>query len=351
MTETASVSNITLADSTGAPPVSYGIRAHDIDGSDTGVATMSFGDFLDMVNPLQHIPVLSSIYRDATGDTINPVSRIAGDTMYAGIMGVASAGVGALAAIGSEIFAANNDGQSAPSALVTALFGKDDPSTTKLASAATPTATDTPTQQPAPQLALLQTPATQSAILQMPDLDKNTPVVAAVQPAPFQPTSTQIAAAQVAAKSSPIPAAAAQAAAATSDPSLGLALNRSKPAYGGVMDTAMMQNAMQNQTLALALANGKSTMQGEHSVRNSRFATPAAAPTDATANATAPATTTAATTVAASSTSDAAISGATASQPIPQSLIDDLRTMQGLGRYRSSAQSLPVTGSSVDVVN
>ena len=39
---------------------------------------MTFLDFLDIINPLQHIPLVSTIYRKITGDTIDPASRIAG---------------------------------------------------------------------------------------------------------------------------------------------------------------------------------------------------------------------------------------------------------------------------------
>lgn len=46
-----------------------------------------FGDLLDMVNPLQHIPVVSRLYRHITGDHIKPVSQVVGDTIYGGPAG------------------------------------------------------------------------------------------------------------------------------------------------------------------------------------------------------------------------------------------------------------------------
>src|SRR3569833_1933690 len=49
------------------------------DDSDTG---FSFGDLIDMVNPLQHIPVVGTLYRRITGDTINTVPKLSGDTAY-----------------------------------------------------------------------------------------------------------------------------------------------------------------------------------------------------------------------------------------------------------------------------
>lgn len=48
----------------------------------------SFSDFLDIINPLQHIPVVSTIYRAITGDTIQPGARIAGDTLFGGPIGL-----------------------------------------------------------------------------------------------------------------------------------------------------------------------------------------------------------------------------------------------------------------------
>ncbi|MFZ5931506.1 MAG: hypothetical protein ACOY15_09865 [Pseudomonadota bacterium] len=53
-------------------------------------AGFSFAGFLDMINPLQHIPIVSSIYRRITGDEITPVGRVAGDTMFFGVIGLAS---------------------------------------------------------------------------------------------------------------------------------------------------------------------------------------------------------------------------------------------------------------------
>jgi hypothetical protein len=50
----------------------------------------SFDDFLDIVNPLQHLPVISSLYRALTHDSIKPVERIAGDTLYGGLWGFVS---------------------------------------------------------------------------------------------------------------------------------------------------------------------------------------------------------------------------------------------------------------------
>jgi hypothetical protein len=55
--------------------------------SDSG---FSFDDLLDVVNPLQHIPIVGTLYRHLTGDTIKTLPKIAGDTLYGGLTGFAS---------------------------------------------------------------------------------------------------------------------------------------------------------------------------------------------------------------------------------------------------------------------
>ena len=44
-------------------------------------------DVLDLINPLQHIPIISSLYREMTGDTIKPVARVVGDMLFGGLVG------------------------------------------------------------------------------------------------------------------------------------------------------------------------------------------------------------------------------------------------------------------------
>jgi len=49
--------------------------------------SLSFGEFLDVINPLQHIPVVGDFYRQFTGDEISPVARIIGGGIYGGPIG------------------------------------------------------------------------------------------------------------------------------------------------------------------------------------------------------------------------------------------------------------------------
>lgn len=51
-------------------------------------AEFGFWDLVDIVNPLQHIPVVSSVYRRITGDEIRPDMQILGDTLYGGPIGL-----------------------------------------------------------------------------------------------------------------------------------------------------------------------------------------------------------------------------------------------------------------------
>lgn len=55
-----------------------------------------FFDLLDMVNPLQHIPILSFFYRALTGDEIKPISQIIGGGVFGGPLGAASGLVSAV---------------------------------------------------------------------------------------------------------------------------------------------------------------------------------------------------------------------------------------------------------------
>ncbi|MBE88126.1 MAG: hypothetical protein CMM76_01645 [Rhodospirillaceae bacterium] len=56
----------------------------------------TFGDFLDIINPLQHIPVIANIYRSISGDGIEPGSRIAGGALFGGGLGLAGALINAV---------------------------------------------------------------------------------------------------------------------------------------------------------------------------------------------------------------------------------------------------------------
>jgi hypothetical protein len=77
-----------------------------------------FGDLLDMVNPLQHIPLVSNIYRYLTGDTIQPIAQIVGDTIFGGPLGAAGALV--------NVVVKDATGKDIAGNLVALAFNKDD---------------------------------------------------------------------------------------------------------------------------------------------------------------------------------------------------------------------------------
>lgn len=53
-------------------------------------------DLIDMINPLQHIPVLNYAYRSITGDEIKPISSIIGGAVFGGAAGAASGLISAI---------------------------------------------------------------------------------------------------------------------------------------------------------------------------------------------------------------------------------------------------------------
>lgn len=70
-------------------PLTARQRELGFDGQSSGDFT--FGDFLDIINPLQHIPLVSTLYREITGDEISPHARIIGDTLFGGPSGFVAA--------------------------------------------------------------------------------------------------------------------------------------------------------------------------------------------------------------------------------------------------------------------
>jgi hypothetical protein len=49
-----------------------------------------FENVLDIVNPLEHLPVVSTIYHAITGNQSGDVEKVAGDTLYGGVIGLVS---------------------------------------------------------------------------------------------------------------------------------------------------------------------------------------------------------------------------------------------------------------------
>ncbi len=73
---------------------STGSEAIDLDYASTKDDDgYSFGDIIDIINPLQHLPVIGTLYRQFTGDTIKPFSNIIGGAIFGGPVGAVSSTV------------------------------------------------------------------------------------------------------------------------------------------------------------------------------------------------------------------------------------------------------------------
>lgn len=49
-----------------------------------------FLDVVDIINPLQHLPVIGTLYRKFTGDVIGPIASVIGGAIFGGPVGAAS---------------------------------------------------------------------------------------------------------------------------------------------------------------------------------------------------------------------------------------------------------------------
>jgi hypothetical protein len=258
------------------------------DAADVASMDMSFEDVIDLINPLEHIPVLSSLYRGISGETISPVSRIAGDALYGGVFGVASAALSALGAIGDEIITANNGGQSVSSTVVAALFGEEGAETVKVAAtSAKPDGENAPAPEAAPAL----------------PVEAVSPMAVAAAPAANKPSPT------------------------------------SKLPFGGVMDSALLASAQQNQALALAMAGQRNALQAQRSVHNSRFEVSQAEEAGSPPPSLQP-------------------EGSRANTPVQpetqaalQALLQDLRSMKAINEYKNAAEATSASGGTVNILN
>jgi hypothetical protein len=126
-----------------------------------------FDDFLDIINPLQHLPVISNIYRELTGDELSPGSRMIGGGIFGGGVGLAASVVNsAIEAetgkdIGAHVIAMLKD---EPPAITDTAIATAAPTVPPIASPAATTLTATaavtntaaPTTTRAPAASLLQ---------------------------------------------------------------------------------------------------------------------------------------------------------------------------------------------------
>jgi len=100
-----------------------------------------FHHLLDVINPLQHLPVIGTIYRAITGEHIGSVEKIAGDTLYGGMWGAISS----VADVAFEGITGKSFEDT-----VLALFKSGDKTHLAGAVVGTPTASAAPPNPPAP---------------------------------------------------------------------------------------------------------------------------------------------------------------------------------------------------------
>lgn len=119
---------------------------------------MSFWDFLDVINPLQHIPVVSTVYRELTGDQIKAPAKLAGGALFGGVIGLAASVADVILKeasgrdAGEHVMALFDDGEASPDGAAPTAVAADESSPAPAdasAAAAAATTTETPADKPA----------------------------------------------------------------------------------------------------------------------------------------------------------------------------------------------------------
>ena len=147
-----------------------------------GGEDIGFGDFIDLINPLHHLPVIGPLYREITGDEIKPAAQILGGFLYGGPVG--------LVASVSHAIAEEATGKDVTGHVMAALFGEDDAATDAPGAAAIAAAPE-PEDVPLPELAPAAGSALAPGTLAPETLAPETPVTETATPpagaAPEQP--------------------------------------------------------------------------------------------------------------------------------------------------------------------
>lgn len=108
------------------------LRQARLEGRAPQGSELSFADLVDTLNPLQHIPIVSELYRSVTGDKISPHARVAGGTLYGGP-------IGAVASVMSLAVSGNGE-KGVGDTLLASMLGDEPAPATLMASAGKPTA-------------------------------------------------------------------------------------------------------------------------------------------------------------------------------------------------------------------
>ncbi len=111
---------------------------------------LGFEDLIDVVNPLQHLPVVSNVYREVTGDEISAPARILGGFLYGGPVGFVASAVNAIAEEAT--------GRDLGEAAMALVFGEEDGSPSAAETATQTAALDSAAETPAILLGGLPAP-------------------------------------------------------------------------------------------------------------------------------------------------------------------------------------------------
>jgi len=118
---------------------------------------------VDVINPLQHIPLVGTLYRKLTGDVPSTTAQLTGDTLYGGAVGaVASIADLAYSKITGQHFgdavlalasAAPHGGETRPTVPTTVAAAQDMEPTTTVLGAYKAAAVSSPMEEPLPRMA------------------------------------------------------------------------------------------------------------------------------------------------------------------------------------------------------
>lgn len=242
-----------------APPVAAGNAAAAAADDAWGEDGFTFADLLDIINPLQHIPVVSTLYRRMTGDEIAPAAQFLGSGLLGGVPGlmVASLNVAVEEAAGQDIgeivLAAILDDDPAAPAPSTAIAGLSQTPPDKLAMAAQAPAPQTVVAAAGPASFFAAWPPNSAA-----SADATNPAPGAIRNTLFRPP----AAVKAAAIAANLPA--AKSPNATPTPAVNAPIDPSLTASANETTTAEAKRIADNRAALLAVARDLRTTIESH---------------------------------------------------------------------------------------
>ncbi|MFY9288338.1 MAG: hypothetical protein WAO98_07525 [Alphaproteobacteria bacterium] len=296
--------------------------------------TFTFSDFIDLVNPLQHIPLVSSVYRSVTDEKIHPVARVAGDILYGGFLGIASAVMGGVGAASDAVTEAAT-GKDTTQYILASIFGDDEEiASTQLASNDPNLSTAAPTV-----MAAAVTPVQQQSVALLPPSAAAEPQSSVVEASQTAPTLAALASGDMAAINQLNEINKAKA----------YPLNRQAFGSGAINPT----RAAQDQNLAAALSqNPHTTRMGntiytDNKIHAAQNVAPVPAPKEAMPLPNKTADNTSSIFAPTAPTADAG----PRKNAIPQALINDMMMMQALKQYKGVASGPTALGSQLNITN